>query len=69
MARAAPRRTDYGQVPQPEGATRTGDVYEIYVRHDVGVEVYLSSKDIDLPDDPQFAAPTANYFMGMYEAH
>jgi hypothetical protein len=29
----------------------------------------LSSKDIDLPDDPQFAAPTANYFMGMYEAH
>jgi hypothetical protein len=50
-------------------ATRTGDVYEIYVRHDVGAEVYLSSKDIDLPDDPQFAAPTANYFMGMYEAH
>jgi hypothetical protein len=29
----------------------------------------LSSKDIDLPNDPQFAAPTANYFMGMYEAH
>ena len=50
-------------------ATRTGDVYEIYVRHDIGAEVYLSSKDIDLPDDPQFAAPTANYFMGMYEAH
>ena len=50
-------------------ATRTGDVFEIYVRHDVGAEVYLSSKDINLPDDPQFAAPTANYFMGMYEAH
>jgi hypothetical protein len=50
-------------------ATRTGDVFEIYVRHDVGAEVYLSSKDIDLPDDPRFAAPTANYFMGMYEAH
>ena len=50
-------------------ATRTGDVFEIYVRHDIGAEVYLSSKDIDLPDDPQFAAPTANYFMGMYEAH
>src|SRR5215212_8133524 len=50
-------------------ATRTGDVFEIYVRHDVGAEVYLSSKDIDLPDDPQFAAPTANYFMGIYEAH
>ena len=28
-----------------------------------------SSKDLDLSDDPQFAAPTANYFMGMYEAH
>jgi hypothetical protein len=50
-------------------AARTGDVFEIYVRHDVGAEVFLSSKDIDLPDDPQFAAPTANYFMGMYEAH
>ena len=50
-------------------ATRTGDVYEIYVRHDVGAEVYLSSKDIDLPDEPQFAAPTANYFTGIYEAH
>jgi hypothetical protein len=50
-------------------ATRTGDVFEIYVRHDIGTEVFLSSKDIDLPDDPQFAAPTANYFMGMYEAH
>jgi len=50
-------------------ATRIGDVFEIYVRHDVGSEVYLSSKDIDLPNDPQFAAPTANYFMVMYEAH
>jgi hypothetical protein len=50
-------------------AARTGDVFEIYVRHDLGTEVYLSSKDINLPDDPQFAAPTANYFMGMYEAH
>jgi hypothetical protein len=50
-------------------ATRTGDVFEIYIRHDIGAEVYLSSKDINLPDDPQFAAPTANYFMGMYEAH
>jgi hypothetical protein len=50
-------------------ATRTGDVFEIYVRHDAGAEVFLSSKDINLPDDPQFAAPTANYFMGMYEAH
>jgi len=28
-----------------------------------------SSNDIGLSDDPQFAAPTANYFMGMYEAH
>ena len=42
---------------------------DFYVRHDVGAEVYLSSKDIDLPGDPQFAAPTANYSMGMYEAH
>jgi hypothetical protein len=42
---------------------------DFYVRHDVGAEVYLSSKDIDLPGDPQFAAPTAKYFMGMYEAH
>ena len=50
-------------------AARTGDVFEIYVRHDAGTEVFLSSKDIDLPDDPQFAAPTANYFMGIYEAH
>jgi hypothetical protein len=50
-------------------ATRTEDVFEICVRHDIGAEVYLSSKDIDLPDDPQFAAPTANYFMDMYEAH
>jgi hypothetical protein len=50
-------------------AARTGDVFEIYVRHDVGTEVFLSSKDIHLPDDPQFAAPTANYFMGVYEAH
>jgi hypothetical protein len=50
-------------------ATRTGDVFEIYVRHDVGSEVYLTSKDIVLPNNPQFAAPTANYFMGMYEAH
>ncbi len=50
-------------------AARTGDVFEISVRHDVGAEVLLSSKDIDLPDDPQFAAPTANYFIGMYEPH
>jgi hypothetical protein len=42
---------------------------DFYIRHDIGAEVYLSSKNIDLPDDPQFAAPTANYFMGMDEAH
>ena len=50
-------------------AARTGDVFEIYVHHDAGTEVFLSSTDIDLPDDPQFAALTANYFIGMYEAH
>lgn len=49
-------------------SARTGDVFEIYVRHDVGAEVFLSSRDMHLPDDPRLSTPTATYFMGMYEA-
>lgn len=51
-------------------SARAGDVFEVYVRHDVGAEVLLSGKDPFGPEDgaPQLVAPTANFFMGMYEA-
>jgi hypothetical protein len=45
---------------------RTGDVFEIYVRHDVGAEVLLTGKDAMLPDHAELSAPTAIFFMGIY---
>jgi len=49
-------------------SARTGDVFEVHVRHNVGAEVFLASKDKHLPEHLQFVAPTANFFMGIYEA-
>jgi hypothetical protein len=52
----------------PNGVSgRIGDVFEIYVRHNVGDEVTLSGKDLHLGDNAELAAPTAIFFMGMYE--
>jgi hypothetical protein len=52
----------------PNGVSgRTGDVFEIYVRHNVGAEVLLSGKDTHLPNDLQLSTPTAIFFMGIYE--
>jgi hypothetical protein len=47
-----------------------GDVFEVYVRHDIGDEVplSLSGRDLMLPDNPQLGHPTANYFMVIYAA-
>jgi hypothetical protein len=49
-------------------SARTNDVFEIYVRHDIGASVHLSGRDAVSPDHPALGVPTANFFMGMYEA-
>lgn len=45
---------------------QTGDVFEVYVRHDVGADVLLTTVDPNLADAPEMSQPTAIYFMGMY---
>jgi hypothetical protein len=54
------------RTPNPVSG-RTGDMFEIYVRHNVGDEVVLSGKDMLLSDNAELSAPTAIFFMGMYE--
>ena len=53
--------------PEPLSAL-TGEVFEVYVRHDVGAEVTLTKKDVSIPDVPEMEQPTATYFMGTYQA-
>lgn len=50
---------------------RTGDVFEVYARHNIGADASLSRGDamaaFGAPsDEPQFYEPTAIYFMGTY---
>jgi hypothetical protein len=52
---------------RPALRATTGDVFEVYVRHDVGDETPLSIKDPSLPDQRELEAPTANFVMGMYQ--
>ena len=54
---------------RPALRATTGDVFEVYVRHDVGVETPLSIKDPGLPDQRELEVPTANFVMGMYQKH
>jgi hypothetical protein len=41
-------------------SANTRDVFQTYVRHNVGADVVLSGKDMQVPDDPSLAEPTAN---------
>jgi hypothetical protein len=46
---------------------RPGDVFELYVRHDVGIEVPLGGTFVPEDEDPQLSPTTVAYFMGIYE--
>src|SRR5829696_5885426 len=45
---------------------QTGDIFEVYVRHNIGADALLTTIDPNLVDYPEMSQPTAIYFMGMY---
>jgi hypothetical protein len=68
-------RSIWGQVAQRltvlvehEVVAATGDIFEVYIRHDCGERAYLSRRRADAADDTKLEERHPTYFMGMWHA-